>query len=207
MSKHVARVGLVLILLTGMTHPALPDPADWMEQVATQLLAALDDEGAGAEPSLESVLHENVDFAAIARGVMGAYRSAATVVQSARFQRTFEQSVIELLRSATGDLGDYQLSVGSARVPRAGRAQVPVVLTTSDGQTFEMQFSMAGVGGHWRVRNIIVGGVNLGVTFRNQFSELMKSHGGDVDAVIDAWTETMQSSNLVEADQAPGRGL
>ena len=43
----------------------------------------------------------------------------------------------------------------------------------------------------WKVINIIVNGVNLGLTFRNQFYALMKSHNNDVDKVIEEWVTTI----------------
>jgi phospholipid transport system substrate-binding protein len=47
-----------------------------------------------------------------------------------------------------------------------------------------------GEDGVWRVRNVIVDGVNLGLTYRNQFASAMQSGDarGDIDAVIDEWT-------------------
>ncbi len=199
MSRHAPAIGLVLIMLVGMADSRLPEPTVWMEQVATQLFAALDPQASSAAADLEGVMHDNVDFAAIAGGVMGQHRARATTAQRARFQRMFEHSVVELLRSVVDDIGDYQLSVGVARIPRADRAQVPVLIATDGSRSIDMQFSIAAVDGRWQVRNVIVAGVNLGVTFRNQFDELMKSRDGDLDAAIDAWQQTMQSSTLVDA--------
>ena len=43
----------------------------------------------------------------------------------------------------------------------------------------------------WRVRNVIVDGVNFGRTYRNQFASAMESRGlGALDTVIDAWMGT-----------------
>ena len=40
--------------------------------------------------------------------------------------------------------------------------------------------------GEWKLINIIINGVNLGLTFRNQFYSLMKKEN-DLDKVIDKW--------------------
>ena len=39
----------------------------------------------------------------------------------------------------------------------------------------------------WKLINIVINGVNLGVTFRNQFYSLMKDQENDIDKVIDLW--------------------
>ena len=40
--------------------------------------------------------------------------------------------------------------------------------------------------GEWKLINIIINGVNLGLTFRNQFYSLMKKEN-DLDKVIGKW--------------------
>ena len=42
--------------------------------------------------------------------------------------------------------------------------------------------------GNWLIINIIVNGVNLGLTFRNQFQALAKEHNENIDEVIKHWT-------------------
>ena len=42
--------------------------------------------------------------------------------------------------------------------------------------------------GNWLIINIIVNGVNLGLTFRNQFQALAKEHNENIDQIIKHWT-------------------
>ena len=42
--------------------------------------------------------------------------------------------------------------------------------------------------GDWLIINIIVNGVNLGLTFRNQFQALAKEHNENIDEIIKHWT-------------------
>ena len=42
----------------------------------------------------------------------------------------------------------------------------------------------------WKLINIIINGVNLGVTFRNQFYALMDKNSLDIDIVIKKWTSS-----------------
>ena len=39
----------------------------------------------------------------------------------------------------------------------------------------------------WKIVNIIINGVNLGLTFRNQFQALAVSQNGDIDATLSNW--------------------
>ena len=42
--------------------------------------------------------------------------------------------------------------------------------------------------GQWKLINIVINGVNLGLTFRNQFRALAEEFDGDIDKVILNWT-------------------
>jgi phospholipid transport system substrate-binding protein len=39
----------------------------------------------------------------------------------------------------------------------------------------------------WMIVNIIVNGVNLGLTFRNQFQALANNHDGDIEMILMNW--------------------
>ena len=40
---------------------------------------------------------------------------------------------------------------------------------------------------NWMIVNIIVNGVNLGLTFRNQFQALATNNNGDINLTLDEW--------------------
>ena len=136
-------------------------------------------------------LAANVDFPAITRGVLGKYRDAVDENQRARFQGEFERSMLKLLRAALKTAGDYSIDVTGTRVSEKNqaRAQAFATVTTGDKQKIQLVSSIAKIDDDWKVRNLILEGLNLGLTYRNQFDELMQANGNDVDKAIDAWAE------------------
>lgn len=196
-------IGIVLLsfaLGAGPVHASnAPDPRQRVEATANQLFAITDSgtpddpaNQAQVEAKAQQILGEIVDYAAIARGVYGkTYRGMVSEDQNLRFQKEFERSIVQLLAKALMDMGPSETVVHEASMRGDTRAQIPVVVTTSHRETFEFQFSLALAQQVWQVRNLIVNGVNLGLTYRNQFSELMKTHGDNIDAVIDAWSDSM----------------
>ena len=46
----------------------------------------------------------------------------------------------------------------------------------------------------WMVENVVIAGINLGLTLRNQFADLVKSTGS-VAGAIDSWTFESVSAN------------
>ena len=59
---------------------------------------------------------------------------------------------------------------------------------------------MSADAGNWRLRNIIIGGVNIGLTYRSQFASALKDpkYGGDMDKVIDAWDRHLANEREVD---------
>jgi len=73
-------------------------------------------------------------------------------------------------------------------------------ITTVDGKVYPLSYSMKqNKDGVWKLRNIIISGVNIGLTYRNQFASAMRdsANGGDLDKVIDGWAEVIAHVNPV----------
>ena len=69
---------------------------------------------------------------------------------------------------------------------------------TYKGRTYTAIYMMQrGKTQNWRVQNIIIEGVNIGVNFRTQFSSALRSKesGGDIDKVIDSWGNVLDASD------------
>lgn len=181
-----------------------PDPKARMEAAAGQLFSITAEDSASesvdrafVESETQRILSDIVDYDSITRGVYGkSHRDKLSDDQKQRFKKEFEISVVQLVSKALMGIGPTETIVHNASSLTETRAQIPVVLTTTNRETYEFQFSLGLSEGDWRVRNIVVNGVNLGLTYRNQFSELMKTHNEEIDAVILAWSQTV-------VDQAP----
>ena len=69
---------------------------------------------------------------------------------------------------------------------KSGRVSVGQIVRTANGENrvaYSMQRTKTG---EWKLVNVVLNGVNLGKTFKNQFMQAMKKQG-DLDAVIAEW--------------------
>ena len=142
---------------------------------------------------VDTLLSPVVDFKGFARGVMASHYKQATAQQRSRFAETFKWSLIRAYALALTDFTEGDVVVlppqGPPRNPRrqgvrteihTGTEIYPVLYTTTLGPD-----------GAWRIGNINIAGVNIGLTYRSQFASLAADnrHGGDLDRIIDAWAE------------------
>lgn len=146
------------------------------------------------------VLEPAVDFDSIARGVMGKHRKAASKEQVERFSGVFKDSLSQLYMRSFQSLDVEAVEV--MELPEdfdpatASKASVQMQATTGSGETFDLSYSMRkNAEGQWVVRNIIVDGINLGLTYMNQFDGAVKRHGS-IDGAIASWPEEMESETF-----------
>ncbi|MDY7115890.1 ABC transporter substrate-binding protein [Halomonas sp. SSL-5] len=142
------------------------------------------------EALVDDSLEDIADFRYIGASVMGRYFSNATPQQRSRFVETFRQTLIDTYAKGLVTFDYRELRVLDAQ--RAQRhedqASVDMEVVAEDGAVYPVSYSLRLTGGEWRVVNVIVNGINLGLTFRNQFDQAMRDNARDYDAVIDGWS-------------------
>lgn len=143
---------------------------------------------------VETVLSPVVDFDSFARSVMATHYRKATPEQRRRFVETFRSGLVRTYALALLDFQNGRVVVVPPdRPPRDPARRTVRMEVHTVGQVWPVLYSVSqGRDGDWQVRNLIVNGVNMGLTYRNQFSSAMNQRGGDIDAVIDGWSDLLE---------------
>jgi phospholipid transport system substrate-binding protein len=134
-----------------------------------------------------AVLDELVDFAILTRGIMGKHFKVAIDDQRLAFQQTLRNYLVEVYTKALVKFKSKSIEIIPLKKPPTNKATISMEVTTQDDATFLLAYSMAKKESAWLVRNIIVDGINMGLTYRSQFDSMMISNNNDVDAVIENW--------------------
>ena len=61
--------------------------------------------------------------------------------------------------------------------------------------------------GQWMVVNVVINGINLGKTFRNQFVRSAQRAGGDIEQVINGWSSELVISVIKPVDKSLNKSL
>jgi phospholipid transport system substrate-binding protein len=146
--------------------------------------------------AVEDVLDPVIDFDTFSRGVMAVYYKRATPAQRQRFEENFRSALVHTYGKALLSYGDEKVEVLPDDRPQTqpDRDSVKTEITSKEGKVYPVIYSMRlGKDGAWRVYNLIINGINIGLTYRNQFSSSMKepAHRGNLDAVIANWGDTI----------------
>lgn len=148
-----------------------------------------------AEEMLQA-LQPAVDFNAIARGIMGEHLEAASEEQRQRFTRVLKNTLAQLYIDSLDEINVRQVEVldlpPDFNPETATSASVQMRATTQGGETYTLTYSMRKTSEDgWKVLNIIAGGVNLGLTYRSQFDDLMNRHQ-NIDRAIASWPKEVE---------------
>lgn len=199
----MSRFFTMLLPMFALSMPAMvqaapeANPQVVVQTAITKLTARIDKDRAALRKSpdaLNAVIEENiapfVDVPGIARGVMGQYFRQASDAQRDRFATIFKQSMVRTYANGLTSYDNQKITVKPyAAGDDANRAQVEVEVALENGTVVPVIFQMLRAGdGRWMTRNLIVNGLNLGLTFRKRFAEVVEQNAGNLDKAISGWS-------------------
>lgn len=173
------------------------DPQAVVQGAVTALTARLQAEKPhlkGNNDLLYAIINENitpyVDVEGISRGIMGQYYRQASDAQRAKFATVFKESLIRTYANGLASYNNQKIDFLPYKPSdKPNFAQVEVNVTGDSGAVYPITFQMKKTqSGQWKTENLIVNGINLGLTFRNQFASAVNSNYNDLDKAIAGWS-------------------
>lgn len=196
MNTLVKQTLTVSVLATMIATTAFAAPAEtphvFVKKVADGLISRLKADHAKLQnnpEAVKSIVRQNldpyIDSQSFTRIVMGTYATNqySTAAQRAQFERNFRETLIENYGSAFAKFSNQTYSV---RPYKATNSKNPVVTLdfSHKGERIPVSFQLVDKANQWKIRNINVSGIDLGLQFRNQFAATVKRNGGSVDKAI-----------------------
>lgn len=201
---------IVTLLMMVLAIPAHASPEDdlrkYVDENTQRLVDKLHDEKGLYEEdpqafyrSMDEELKDFVDFRRIAARVMGRYARQSSPEQRDEFVEKFKRSMFDSYAQALVSADDFTIEVKEASINPENneRASVRMEVVSASGNRYPVTYSMYQTDeGRWMMENVIVEGINIGLAFRDRFSQEMEKNGGEVQVVIDAWGDAVESLNL-----------
>lgn len=195
--KLIAYTAFTILLSLNTSPTKANDKPDWFVEGLVRDLTATTRSTHGPEER-RLLLARTLDMERITTGVLGDYRSSLSDKQFGYFRTALASSFELLIGQALETFDTYEFSIGAVKATKT-RARVQAIMLPDSGGRYEAVFSLAKLNGSWRAQNLTLNGVNLGLTYRNQFAALMIENSNQFDAVLLAWQEGVtrpQSADL-----------
>ena len=168
----------------------IDDNAQQMVQVLTIEAALFETDRSLYEQKIKDIFEPMIDFRRVAASVMGKkYYLLASQGERSEFVLIFKDSLLDTYAETLAQWGDstittkfpdsksniYEKNIEVKQVLNTGSSKYPI--------SYKLRRNEEG----WKIVNIIINGVNLGLTFRNQFQALAVTHSENIDLTLQNW--------------------
>ena len=139
---------------------------------------------------ISMVFEPMVDFRRVGASVMGKkYYLLSSKSQRLEFIQAFKNSLLDTYTSTLAQWGDQKIVTVFPEVSEFKKTEDVDQNLITASNVYPITYKVRkNKNGDWLIINIIVNGVNLGLTFRNQFQALAKEHDENIDEIIKHWT-------------------
>ena len=190
---------LSVILLNSINLISEENPYIFIENNSQKMVMALKDNKSLFEENRElyeskikEIFEPMIDFKRVAASVMGKkYYLSATPAQRNAFVEIFKDSLLNTYSETLAQWDDQTITtifpVMKENFQNLLSIEVQQKLNTGNS-SYPISYKLRkNKNNTWSIVNIIVNGVNLGLTFRNQFKALANKNGGDIERTIEGW--------------------
>lgn len=198
MNNTLKSLAFFLGIVCLLSNPvSASDPHKFIDTKAQEMVAIIrnNQELFAKDPELfkdkiNIIFEPMVDFRRVGASVMGKkYYLASSKEQRLKFIESFRTSLLDTYSSTLAQWGDQKIMTIFPELTEFQKTEDVKQNLITSSNTYPITYKVRrDKNGNWLIINIIVNGVNLGLTFRNQFQALAKEHNENIDEVIKHWT-------------------
>lgn len=142
---------------------------------------------AASPAHVETIVRElvlpHVDTDAVARRVLAKHWKTTSPDQQQRFTNEFQSYLIRFYAKAFANYDGEQINVvGNPEVDARGNATVKTEILRKNGQPIPVDYRMAPAGDSWKMYDVVIEGISLVQSKRDEFGPLITGKG--IDKVI-----------------------
>ena len=138
------------------------------------------------EKSFRRMFNESFDSDEVAKFVLGRHWKTASEEQRREFRKAFEDLAVKTYANRFGQYSGEQFTV---KDPRPGTTKdeyfVPSTIERQGGPALRIDWKVRRNGNGWRIADIVVEGVSMALTYRQEYASFLQKHDGKLQPLID----------------------
>ena len=184
---------LALIFALPQAATATDSPSDFIQTVGQNAINSLTNKEvtqAKREDLFRKILHQTFELKLIARFALGRFWRRASKAQQTEYIGLFEDFIVKAYAARFANYKGENFIVGKIRNLNKRDSLVQSEVMLANGRKIRV---------HWRVRNgkalkivdVLIEGVSMAITQRDQFSAIINQNGGKIDGLLIALRKKM----------------
>jgi len=174
----------------------IPEIHSFIDKNAQYFLTVIKTEGSEYKKNpeqfknkLKNIWEPMVDVGLVSRLILSKAYSSASEEQVLRFQERTKKLLLDTYVTTLLEFKDYDISTNQEiKVNKNKTFEVDVRFSSNSSYSFSTKFTVyKNKAGQYKIVNIIIDGINLGLTFRNQFQGVLKKSNFNLDEAIKSW--------------------
>jgi len=188
---------LVLVaLIAGPTSVARADSkaGGFIEEFANKAIALASDKQSAAtdrRARFGDLLDVYFDMPAIGRFLLGRYWRTTSSEEQDAYLKAFTDNIVYTYSRRFDDYTGQTLVVDDTR--QDGRFDIVSsrIIDPNSNQEFRLEWRLIGGDDGYKIVDVVIEGVSMSVTQRQEYASVIQSNGGKVQALIDALNKQM----------------
>ena len=154
------------------------------------------------EQKIKEIFEPMIDFRRVAATVMGKkYYLASSKEQRAEFVVIFKDSLLDTYAETLAQWENQTITTifpKNMEIQTNNLKNIEVQQTLNTGSSkYPISYKLRkNKDNSWSIVNIIVNGVNLGLTFRNQFQALAMKNNGNIESTLNGWVSDVGDAGI-----------
>lgn len=186
-------VALVAVLpVTARAQDYVEGATEFIQELADDALEKLGDQSLTRderEDEFRRLLNENFAVNGIARLMLGRYWRSTSPEQRAEYLRLYQDVLAATWAGPFSRAGGVGLEITQSIVMRAARTDENAVLVRSTidmgtGRPLEVSWRVANKGDVYKIADIVIQGISMVTTQRDEFVSVIRQNNGDVDGLL-----------------------
>tara|TARA_Y100001968_G_scaffold17754_1_gene14044 strand:+ start:35 stop:658 length:624 start_codon:yes stop_codon:yes gene_type:complete len=196
---------LFFILISSFEAYSEEDPYSFIDKNAQEMVEILTNESylfesdrSLYEQKIKDIFEPMIDFRRVAASVMGKkYYLLATKDERTQFVEIFKDSLLDTYAETLAQWGDSTITTKFPLedLELVKNVEVKQILDTGTS-TYPISYKLRKSKDGWKIINIIINGVNLGLTFRNQFQALALTHDENISLTLENWVSDAGTAGI-----------
>ena len=187
---------LVLVLFSAPTSAATNAKA-FVKEMGDKAFSSLSEEGISDEERItrfKNLLSEAFDLPRIARFTLGRYWRTASEGQKTEFIALFEKFVIQSYANRFQDLSGQKFVIVQSREVSSSQSLVLSKIQIPGKPSVKVNWRVRMKDAKHKVIDVIVEGISMSVTQRDEFVSVIRQTGGKVGGLINALRKKTSSN-------------